>query len=75
MIVRGLPPDLAPLAAHQPGLFESPGGSSALHRAMQNLIAKYKTCGFYRPVLAEHTHPLPEKRFQVQTLAYDPTLA
>ena len=67
--------DLAPPATHQPGLFESPGGSSALHRAMQNLIAKYKTCGFYRPVLAEHTHPLPEKRFQVQTLAYDPTLA
>ncbi len=67
--------DLTPATAYQLTLFDRPGDSSPLYQAMQNLIAKYKTCAFYRPVLTERDHPLPERRFQLETLMYDPALA
>jgi hypothetical protein len=41
---------------------------------MRNLAAKYVNCGFYRPILAEHAHPLPERRFQLEALTYDPAV-
>ncbi|MBP6015300.1 MAG: hypothetical protein KA586_01125 [Candidatus Promineofilum sp.] len=66
--------DLTPAAAYQLGLFDDrqQGDSSLLHRALNNLIAKYRSCGFYRPVLTEYSHPLPERRFQLEAVAYDP---
>lgn len=67
--------DLTSTAAYQLQMFDGQqSDSSPLHRAMQNLIAKYKTGRFYRPTLAEHRHPLPERRFQLERVAYDPSL-
>ena len=67
--------DLTPTPAYQLRLFDGQKSEpSPLHRALQNLIARYRSCGFYRPVLADHSHPLPERRFQLEALAYDPTL-
>lgn len=65
---------LTPMTAYQLGLFARPPESGLLRRAM-SLIAKYRDCGFYRPVLADHSHPLPERRFQLEPLGHDPTLA
>lgn len=67
--------DLIPATSHQLELFSQGGDASALHRAMHNLIAKYRTCGFYRATLTEDSHPLLEKRFQLETVAHDPALA
>lgn len=67
--------DLSPLSAYQLGLFAAQGDSSfPLHRALHNLIAKYRNCSFYRPTLTECSHPLPERRFQLEALAHDPAV-
>ena len=66
---------LTPMAAYQLGLFAGQqGDSSPLHGALRNLIAKYQSSNFYRPVLAERSHPLPERRFQLEALVYDPAV-
>ena len=68
--------DLRPATAYQMGLFApQPGDSSPFYRAMQRLIAKHRQCGFYLAALTEHSHPLPERRFQLESLAHDPALA
>ena len=67
--------DLTPTAAYQLGLFDrQEGDSSPLYYTLRNVIAKYRNCGFYRPILADHPHPLPERRFQLEALAYDPAV-
>jgi nucleotidyltransferase/DNA polymerase involved in DNA repair len=67
--------NLTPAMAYQLGLFDRQlGDSSPFYRALHNLIAKYRSCGFYRPVLAEHPHPLPERRFQLEALTHDPAV-
>ena len=67
--------DLTPTAAYQLGLFDGQSATASFYRAMQNLVAKHKTCGFYRPTLTERGHPLPERRFQFEALDHDPALA
>ena len=68
--------DLCPATAYQLGLFAPQSGdSSPLHRAVQRLVAKHRQCGFYLAALTEHSHPLPERRFQLESLAHDPALA
>ena len=68
--------DLRPATAYQLGLFAPQSGdSSPLHRAMQRLVGKHRQCGFYIAALTEHSHPLPERRFQLESLAHDPALA
>ncbi len=68
--------DLRPATAYQLGLFApQPGDSSPLHRVVQRLVAKHRQCGFYLAALTEHSHPLPERRFQLKSLAHDPALA
>ena len=68
--------DLRPATAYQLGLFAPQSGDSfPIHRAVQRLIAKHRQCGFYLAALTEHSHPLPERRFQLESLAHDPALA
>ncbi len=67
--------DLTPTAAYQLGLLDRPqDDSSPLYHVLRNLIAKYRNCGFYRPVLVEYPHPLPERRFQLEAVAHDPAV-
>lgn len=66
---------LTPTAAYQLGLFDRQQGDIwTFYHTLHNLVAKYRNCGFYRPVLAEHPHPLPERRFQLEALAHDPAV-
>lgn len=68
--------ELRPATAYQLGLFAPQSGdSSPLHRAVQRLVAKHRQCGFYLAALTERSHPLPERRFQLESLAHDPALA
>ena len=67
--------DLIPATSRQLELFSEGGDVSALHRAVHNLMAKYRTCGFYLPALTEGAHPLLERRFRFETVGHDPALA
>jgi nucleotidyltransferase/DNA polymerase involved in DNA repair len=50
-------------------LFNETAVSHHIHHTLQNLVAKYKTSRFYKPILAERNHPLPERRFRLQAIA------
>jgi nucleotidyltransferase/DNA polymerase involved in DNA repair len=67
--------DLRPATAYQLGLFASPTGASPFSQAMHRLAAKYKSCGFYHAAAADPHHPLPERRFRLEPLVHDPSLA
>jgi DNA polymerase-4 len=70
--------ELAPATAYQLSLFREAAVSSVsspIEHTMQNLAAKYKSAHFFQPVLTERSHPLPERRFTLQALTYDPALA
>jgi DNA polymerase-4 len=66
---------LVPATAYQLSLFRETAISSPIQQTMQNLAAKYKAAHFFQPVLTERSHPLPERRFTLQALTYDPALA
>jgi len=66
--------DLRPATAYQLGLF-APPRVSPLDDALQRLAAKYQGCGFYHAAAADPHHPLPERRFRLEPLAHDPSLA
>lgn len=60
---------IQPATARQLPLFgETAGPPHHLRPTIENMAAKYKASQFYRPVLAERAHPLPERRFQLPTL-------
>jgi hypothetical protein len=68
--------DVRPATAYQLGLFASPpGAASPFSQAMQRLAAKYQQCGFFRAAAADPHHPLPERRFRLEPLVHDPSLA
>ena len=67
--------DLIPATSRQLELFSEGGDVSALHRAVHNLMAKYRTCGFYLPALTEGAHPLLERRFRFETVGHDTAVA
>jgi DNA polymerase-4 len=60
---------LRPATVQQLGLFNEGEQSDLAHLTIQNMTAKYKTSHFYGPVLTERDHPLPERRFRLQTFA------
>ena len=60
--------------AYQLGLF-TPPRVSPLDDALQRLAARHKGCAFYRAAAADPHHPLPERRFRLEPLAHDPSLA
>jgi DNA polymerase-4 len=59
---------LRPAAVQQLALFEETTDSHKVSHTIQNLIAKYKACRFLGPMLTERNHPLPERRFRLQTI-------
>lgn len=63
--------DLQPQQAVQLTLFGKTAVSTS--DTLANLSRKYKTSHFYRPILTDTHHPLPERRFALQR--YDPALA
>ncbi len=69
--------DLRPAAARQMGLFDDAAERARQDTwaALRSLIARHGADLFFRPALTERDHPLPERRFQLHPLAYDPTLA
>ncbi len=68
--------DLRSATAYQLGLFTlSTGAASPFTQAMDRLAAKYKRCGFYHAAAADPHHPLPERRYRLEPLSHDPTLA
>lgn len=66
---------LVPAAARQLSLFGETAASSTIQQAVENLTTKYHTSRFIQPILTDNHHPLPERRFQLQTMTYDPALA
>lgn len=68
--------DMVPAAARQLSLFDSDDrAEKEVWQAVRALIARHSADLFFRPVLTETSHPLPERRFQLQPLAYDPAVA
>ncbi|MDX1415519.1 MAG: hypothetical protein R3293_15095 [Candidatus Promineifilaceae bacterium] len=66
--------DLSPAAAQQLTLF---GQSAVSHQAQQtllNLVRKYRSDKFYQPQPVDRDHPLPERRFHLQPISYDPLM-
>ena len=57
--------ELAPWAAQQLSLF-TPPASHQMNRLLPTIMARHKTARFYRPLLSDVAHPLPECRFQLQ---------
>jgi DNA polymerase-4 len=65
--------DLLPAAARQLSLFDD-GRARAereLQETLRDLLARHNAGCFFRPVLAEIDHPLPERRFQLQPLGVE----
>ena len=67
--------DLIPAEAQQLALFEAAAISQHARRTIDNLAAKYRKSGFFQPQTADSFHPLPERRFRLQALSYDPLVA
>lgn len=57
--------ELAPWTAQQLSLF-TPPAAHQVNRLLPAIMARHKTARFYRPLLGDATHPLPECRFQLQ---------
>jgi nucleotidyltransferase/DNA polymerase involved in DNA repair len=60
--------ELTPRTAYQLALFE-PTARPADLSALSLLLNKHGADAFYRPLLADTQHPLPERRFRLQALA------
>jgi nucleotidyltransferase/DNA polymerase involved in DNA repair len=60
--------ELAPATAYQLSLFE-PTARPADLSALTLFMNKHGADAFYRPLLADTQHPLPERRFRLQALA------
>ena len=58
--------DLTPAAARQLSLFDQPRITERFREALLDILAKHKAGCFFRPVLTDPGHPLPERRFQLQ---------
>ncbi len=68
--------DLRSATAYQLGLFTLPtGAASPFTQAIERLAARYKGCGFYHASATDPHHPLPERRYRLEPLYHDPTLA
>ncbi|MBK8905349.1 MAG: hypothetical protein IPM53_29470 [Anaerolineaceae bacterium] len=67
--------DLLPATARQLTFFPDTAVSAQLQHTLENLAAKYGHGRFVQPALAEHYHPLPERRFQLTPVIHDPALA
>jgi DNA polymerase-4 len=59
--------ELAPWTARQLSLFKPPS-AQRLNRLLPAIMARHKSARFYRPLLGDVAHPLPECRFQLQPL-------
>jgi DNA polymerase-4 len=67
--------NLIPARAEQLTLFEATAVSQQARRTIDNLALKYRKSDFYQPQTADPSHPLPERRFRLQVLSYDPLVA
>ncbi len=64
--------DLVPQQAHQLTLFDQDRGRERRNRALQALrqiAARHPADAFLQPVLTDVEHPLPERRFQLESVA------
>jgi nucleotidyltransferase/DNA polymerase involved in DNA repair len=61
--------DLTPARASQLSLFDGPPITERIREALEAILAKHKSGCFFRPILTDACHPLPERRFQLQELA------
>ncbi|MFW6070524.1 MAG: DNA polymerase Y family protein [bacterium] len=59
--------DLAPWTAQQLSLFR-PVSAHKVDQALPGIVARHRATRFYRPILGDRAHPLPERRFQLQPL-------
>jgi len=74
--------DISPAQGTQLTLFDSTGrvtrrprGGARTAESLRNLIIKYRQSNFFQPVLADVSHPLPERRFLLQPLPHDALVA
>ena len=58
--------DLTPAAARQLSLFDRPRITERFRAVLQDILAKHRASCFFRPLLTDPGHPLPERRFQLQ---------
>lgn len=63
--------DLSPAQARQLTLFEQAAVPPQAQRTLRNLLIKYRQCAFFRPQSVDITHPLLERRFNLQPLTHD----
>jgi nucleotidyltransferase/DNA polymerase involved in DNA repair len=61
--------DLTPAVAKQLSLFDGPRITDRFREALEDILTRYKPGCFFRPVLTDPHHPLPERRFQLQELS------
>jgi len=64
IIVSGI----SPAVTGQLSLFDPPRASGKFQDILSNLIGKYKRGIFYKPALTDTSHPLMERRFQLEEL-------
>lgn len=69
--------DLVPATARQMSLFDETAARAQEEAwaAVRALMARHGADAFWRPILTEPNHPLPERRFQWQSLSHDPAMA
>ncbi len=69
--------DMVPATARQLSLFDDDRdrAEKEVWQALRALLARHSADLFFRPVLTETDHPLPERRFMLQPLSYDPAVA
>jgi nucleotidyltransferase/DNA polymerase involved in DNA repair len=60
--------DLTPAVATQLALFDRPQITECLREALASILAKHSDGYFFRPVLTDPRHPLPERRFELHEL-------
>jgi hypothetical protein len=61
--------DLTPAQTVQLSLFEKAQPMDDIQGTFSNIITRHKTASFFRPVLTNLAHPLPERRFDFRNLA------
>jgi hypothetical protein len=74
--------DITPAHGRQLVLFDATGRATrhagsgvSADESLRNLIIKYRQSNFFRPLLADVAHPLPERRFLLQPLSHDALVA
>jgi nucleotidyltransferase/DNA polymerase involved in DNA repair len=65
LTMAGLTPD----TGQQLSLFTDTAVAGQAQKTLANLAAKYGAGCFYRPIITDPRHPLPERRFQLQEVA------